>query len=160
MAAIDSYLRAILVRAEHEARADGSATVEARHLLLAVAGEPEADTRRILDSVGLDEQTIRAALEREFEHSLNAVGVSGTSSYDLPPPSRLPAHPGMGTSAKLALERGFASVSRKKDLRPAHVLLGILSAPVGTVPRALTLAGVDRDDLTARVRRTLTTEPS
>jgi D-alanyl-D-alanine carboxypeptidase len=160
MAAIDSYLQAIMVRAEHEAREDGSTTVEARHLLLAVAGESEPGTRRVLDSVGFDEQAIRAALEREFEHSLNAVGVSATSSYGLPTPSRLPTHPGMGTSAKLALERGVASVSRKKDLRPAHVLLGILSAPVGTVPRALTLAGVDRDDLAARVRRTLATEPS
>jgi D-alanyl-D-alanine carboxypeptidase len=157
MAAIDKYLHAIIVRAQHEAREDGSATVEAPHLLLAVAGEPEPTTREVLDSAGLDQQAIRAALKREFEHSLSAVGVS-SASYELPLPSRLPTHPAMGTSAKLALERGFASVPRKKDLRPAHVLLGILSAQVGTVPRALALVGIDRDDLTARVRRTLTTE--
>ena len=53
---------------------------------------------------------------------------------------------------KLALERGFASVTRKKDLRPAHLLLGILRAEVGTVPRALALAGVDQAALTARVQ--------
>jgi D-alanyl-D-alanine carboxypeptidase len=64
----------------------------------------------------------------------------------------------MGTSAKLALERGFAGAARKKDLRPAHVLLGVLAAEVGTVPRALALAGFDRADLIARARRALPTE--
>lgn len=157
MSAFDKYLHAIIVRAQHEAHEDGSTTVEAPHLLLAIAGEPEPTTREVLESVGLDEHTVRGALEREFERSLSAVGVS-RSTYDLPRPSRLSTHPTMGTSAKLALERGFASISRKKDLRPAHLLLGILSAQVGTVPRALALAGIDREDLTVRVRQTLTTE--
>jgi D-alanyl-D-alanine carboxypeptidase len=62
----------------------------------------------------------------------------------------------MGTSAKLALERSVAGASRTRDLRPAHLLLGILSAQVGTVPRALALAGVDREGLASRVRRLLT----
>ncbi|GAA2810174.1 hypothetical protein GCM10020219_097610 [Nonomuraea dietziae] len=44
---------------------------------------------------------------------------------------------------------------RKKDLRPAHVLLGILQAEVGTVPRALALAGVDRTDLLTRVQNAI-----
>lgn len=155
MSVFDKYLHAVIVRAQHEAREDDSTTVEAEHLLLAVAGEPESTTRELLRSVGLDRSAIRGALEREFEHSLNTVGVS-SAAFDLPRPSRLPVHPVMGTSAKLAMERGFASVSRKKDLQPAHLLLGILSAQVGTVPRALALAGIDRDDLTARVRQTLT----
>ncbi len=153
----DTYLHAILGRAEHEAREDGSTTIEAAHLLLAVAAEPEPAVQRVLGPVGLDHDGIRRALEREFAHSLSAVGVSATA-FDLPRPSRLPAHPGMGTSARLALERGVAAAGRKKDLRPAHVLLGILSAQAGTVPRALALAGADPDDLTARVRRALTEE--
>jgi D-alanyl-D-alanine carboxypeptidase len=157
MKAFDTYLHAVIMRAQHEAREDDSTTVEAGHLLLAVAAEPESTTRGLLESVGLDRSAIQGALEREFEHSLNTVGVS-RATYDLPRPSRLPVHPGMGTSAKLALERGFASVSRKKDLRPAHLLLGILSAQAGTVPRALALAGIDRDDLTARVRQALTAD--
>ncbi|MBO4271493.1 Clp protease N-terminal domain-containing protein [Microbispora triticiradicis] len=158
MAVIDTYLHAIITRAEHEAREDGSTTIEAQHLLLAIAGEPEPAIRQVLDQAGLDRLAIRDALEREFEHSLSMVGVR--TAYDLPPPSRLPTHPTMGTSAKLALERGFATAatSRKKDLRPAHLLLGILSARVGTVPRALALAGVDQDALTTRVRRTLAEE--
>jgi D-alanyl-D-alanine carboxypeptidase len=155
MSPFDRYLHAVLVRAEHEAREDGSATVEAGHLLLAIAGEGHADTRRVLEPAGLDRGAVRAALDREFEHSLSAVGVS-RAAHTLPRPSGRPAHPGMGTSAKLVLERGFAAVPRKKDLRPGHLLLGVLMAEVGTVPRALALAGSDRAALLAAVRQALT----
>ena len=157
MKPFDAYLHAVLMRAAVDARDDGSTTVEAQHLLLAVAAEPEPTTRPALEAVGLDRDGVRRALDREFAHSLGAVGVSPTA-YDLPRPSRLPANPTIGTSTRLALDRGFAFASRKKDLRPAHVLLGILSAQVGTVPRALALAGVDREDLIARLRSALTTE--
>lgn len=155
--AFDTYLHKIIMRGEHEAREDGSATIEAQHLLLAIAGERETSTDQVLTSVGLDHRTIRDALNREFEHSLSTVGVS-PAVFDLPRPHNAPAHPKIGASTKLALERAVASVARKKDLRPAHLLLGILRAEVGTVPRALTLAGIDRADLLARVTRTLTNE--
>lgn len=153
MSTFDKYLHAVIVRAAHEAREDCSPTVEAHHLLLAVSGEPGPGAE-VLASAGLDKTALRAALDREFEASLSAVGVA-SSAYDLPKPSRRQANPGMGTSAKLALERGFTSGARKKDLRPAHVLLGILAAEVGTVPRALALAGVDREDLLIRVRQSV-----
>jgi ATP-dependent Clp protease ATP-binding subunit ClpA len=150
----DRYLHAVIMRAHVEARDDGSATVEAQHLLLAVAGEREPSVSQVLAGAGLDREAVHGALEREFVDSLSAVGVA-SSAYELPAPTRLPAKPKLGTSAKLALERGFSSVPRKKDLRPGHVLLGILAAEVGTVPRALALAGVDRDDLMNRIRQTL-----
>ncbi|MDP9869515.1 MULTISPECIES: Clp protease N-terminal domain-containing protein [Streptosporangium] len=122
----------------------------------AIAAGQETTTHRVLRSAGLDRQAIRDALDREFEHSPNAAGVS-LAAFDLPRPSTASAPPTqLGASAKLALERGFASVARKKDLQPAHLLLGILRAQVGTVPRALALAGVDQDDLMARLLRTLT----
>jgi ATP-dependent Clp protease ATP-binding subunit ClpA len=147
MSQFDRYLHAVLVQAEHEAREDGSPTIEAGHLLLAIAGEGHAGTRRVLEPAGLDRDAVRAALDREFEHSLSAVGVS-RAAHTLPRPSGRPAHPGMGTSAKLALERAFAVVSRKKDLRPTHLLLGVLAAEFGTVPRALALLGTARQALT------------
>lgn len=154
MTRFDRYLHAIMTRAAIEAGDDGSTTIEAGHLLLAIAREREPTTRELLDSAGLDATAIRDALDREFEHSLHAVGVSRTT-YALPPPSRLPTRPSLGASAKLVLERGVAAVPRKKDVRPAHLLLGVLRAEVGTVPRALALAGVDRADLLARVEQAL-----
>jgi D-alanyl-D-alanine carboxypeptidase len=154
MTPFDTYLHAIIMRAVQEARDDGSKTVEAQHLLLAVAGEGESITREILASASLDLQAVRDALDREFEHSLSTVGVS-SRTYDLPAPSKGPTHPKIGASAKLAMDRAFSSVARKKDLRPAHMLLGLLRAEVGTVPRALALAGADRAELVTRAQQVL-----
>lgn len=153
MSPIDRYLHAVITRAQLKAGDDGSATIEAAHLLLAVAIEPDPVVHEALRSQGLDPAAVKAALAREFEHSLAVVGVS-PGSYDLPRPSRLPTRPQLGTSAKLTLER-IVTTRRKKDLRPAHLLLALLAAEVGTVPRALALAGIDRAELIARVERAL-----
>ncbi|WP_084964148.1 Clp protease N-terminal domain-containing protein [Thermoactinospora rubra] len=152
MSPIDAYLHTVIMEAATEARRQGSATIEAQHLLLAVAAQEGTAPQRVLASAGLDYQAVLAALDREFDHSLSAVGVS-RAAFNLPRPS-MPSKrpPDIGATGKLALERAFASAPRKKDLRPAHVLLGILQAEVGTVPRALALAGVDRADLLNRVR--------
>lgn len=159
MTTFDTYVRLIHERAADEARKDGSATVEAQHLLLAIAAEPEPSTRDILTSVGLDHAAIRAALDAEFEHSLSAAGVSpATAGLPRPRSGSGPEHPKPGPSFKLAMQRGVASVARKRDLRPVHLLLGILEAQVGTVPRALALAGIDQADLRARVLQALTNE--
>jgi len=148
------YVHAVVERAGAEAREDGSATTEAQHLLLAIAAEHESTTDRILGSVGLDHRAIREALDQEFERSLSAAGVS-LAAFGFSRATAGPDRPRLGTSAKLALERGFSSVARRSDLRPPHVLLGIVRAQVGTVPRALELAGVDRADLEGRVLETL-----
>jgi hypothetical protein len=43
-------------------------------------------------------------------------------------------------------------------IRPAHLLLGVLDAEVRTVPRVPAPAGVDRAELAARTRATLSGE--
>ncbi|MEV0201026.1 Clp protease N-terminal domain-containing protein [Nonomuraea sp. NPDC050691] len=158
MSAIDDYINAIMKKGVEEAREDGSAATEAHHLLLAIAAHEGTAAHRVLTEAGLGRQAIRDALDREFEHSLGAAGVS-LSSFRLPPPSRDPDRRlKVGASAGLALERGFSACGGKKDLRPAHLLLGVLDTEIGTVPRALSLAGVRRVDLMARVRETLASE--
>jgi len=153
MTAFSRYIRGILDEAGQEARRDGSATVEAQHVLLAIAGQPQTPAAVVLSAVGLDQPAVRDALAREFEQSLAVAGVS-TTTFDLPRPSRDPDRATqLGASVKLALERGVAGVRR--DPQPEHLLLGILRAQVGTVPRALALAGVDRTDLIARLRQTI-----
>jgi ATP-dependent Clp protease ATP-binding subunit ClpA len=150
-----SYVQTIIEQAGHHARADGSAAIEAQHLLLAVAAQEGTAAQQVLTSVGLDQRAIRDALDREFEHSLRAAGVS-RAGLDLPRPGgsqRGSAR--IGASTRLALERGVATAARKQDLQPAHLLLGILETHLGTVPRALALAGIDRADLAARVRQAL-----
>ena len=154
MITFGTYLHKIMGLAQDEARRDGSATMEAQHLLLGIASGPDAAPRRVLAAAGLDHQTVRDALDREFTRSLAAAGVSA-DDFDLPPASNSLKQPGHGASVGLAIERAFAIAGHKSGLRPAHLLLGILQAQVGTVPRALALAGVDRAGLAEHVREAL-----
>jgi D-alanyl-D-alanine carboxypeptidase len=66
----------------------------------------------------------------------------------------------MAASAKAALERALRVSLVRADRRidAGHVLLGVLQAEAGTVPRALAQAGVDRDDLRRRVEAALDRE--
>jgi ATP-dependent Clp protease ATP-binding subunit ClpA len=158
MTTFKKYLQTILDQGAREAAKEGSATVEAQYLLLAIAADQERTTHQLLASVGLDYAAIRAALDREFEQSLSAAGVS-RAAFDLPQPSNAPERsPQPGASVKLVLERGLASTVHKGDLQPACLLLGIVQARLGTVPRTLELAGVDRADLVARIQQTLANE--
>jgi hypothetical protein len=65
--------------------------------------------------------------------------------------------PRFATSAKLAMERAVrvAGARGDKRLRAGHLALGVLRAPVGTVPRALALAELDPAALTDAVAATL-----
>jgi ATP-dependent Clp protease ATP-binding subunit ClpA len=157
MSAIGKYVHSILEDAGRAAKEDGSATIEAQHLLLAVASDPDPTTRQILTSAGLDRRAIREALDKEFERSLSAAGVD-LGAFDLQRTSAAHGRPRLGASAKLAVERGLGSAARKRDLRPAHLLFGVLDARRGTLPRALELAGVDQTDLRTQVLRRLTRE--
>jgi hypothetical protein len=132
--------RAVVKDADSEARRLGSRTIEAEHMLLALAtGEP----------FGLDHDEVLRALEAERERSLMAVGISA-GDFDLPPAPV--TRPKMAASAKVALGRSLrASVARSdRRIEAGHILLGVLAAEAGTVPRALALADIDRDDLRAR----------
>jgi len=121
-----------------EAAALGARTVEAEHLLLALS-----------QTIGVEHDTLIKALEAETAASLNAVGVSLR-----PPPSpSQPRQPRMGASAKIALHRALemALARGDREIRAEHVALGVLAADVGTVPRALAIAGLDREGLAAKL---------
>ncbi len=128
-----------------EAATDGRGVVEAEHLLLALADDPA------IRQAGLDHEAIADALVREQEQSLASVGVS---AGDLEP-ARAPrvGNPRLATSAKLAIERAARVTASRGERRmtPQAILLGVLGAEHGRVPRALALADVDVDELRARL---------
>jgi len=144
--------RAVVKGAEAEARALGSPTIEAEHVLLALTREDAATTAAgsALAEVGLDYEAAREALGAERERSLLAVGVAaGDFAVPITPLARRPK---VGASTKTALERALRASVRRHDgrIEAGHVLLGVLQAEAGSVPRALTEAGVDRAELRAR----------
>jgi ATP-dependent Clp protease ATP-binding subunit ClpA len=138
--------REVVERARDEALDTGSETIEAEHLLLALSrrGLPA------LRAIGLDHAACLEALEGEFARSLAVAGVT----WDAPIRSRATlTSPRFGASAKLALERALRAAVERGDRRlgARHVLLGVLRAELGTVPRALDGAGIDRAALAASV---------
>jgi ATP-dependent Clp protease ATP-binding subunit ClpA len=134
--------------AEAEARALGSPTIEAEHLLLALTRQdPATAVGQAFSEVGLDHDNVTAALDAERERSLAAVGIS-IHDFDLPAPHPS-SKPRMAAGAKSALEHALRISLERDDKRigGGHILLALLRAEAGTVPRALTEAGVDRREL-------------
>lgn len=148
--------REVAAQAHEIARRLGSSTVEAEHLLLALAERPGPTVQAALAEAGLDPDGIYEALDAENERSLAGVGVS-SAAFNLPAVAEAPEQPRWAKTAKLALERSLEAALARGDRRiqPGHILLGVLRAPVGTVPRALQGVGVDRAEVALLVEANL-----
>jgi ATP-dependent Clp protease ATP-binding subunit ClpA len=140
---------------EAEARRDSARFIEAEHMLLALAAATDSAAGRVLAQAGLDHERLLAAIIDEHRHSLGyagmkplAQGSEGASGINRPVL--------LGTSAKTALRRALHERHRERGRRgrlgSADLLIGLLLAELGTVPRALALAGIDRQALIARAR--------
>jgi ATP-dependent Clp protease ATP-binding subunit ClpA len=133
--------RLVVQDAAEIARELGAPTVEAEHLLLGCT-QGAGPVAGVLRGAGLDFDSLASALAAEQARSLAAVGVTAdvhAFSPDVKPPK-------LATSGKRALE-GALRVSLErgdKNLVRGHLVLAILRAERGTVPRALECAGVDR----------------
>lgn len=153
-------LRATVTRAVEEARRRGASLVEAEHLLLALAAARGTSAQRTLAASGLDHAGIEAALRAERDASLRAAGVEPVPEERLTAAPRI-ARPRWGASARDALVRAHQIAGRghgrdrDRDGRTAEadLLAGILTIELGTVPRAIAIAGIDRAALLAEVLR-------
>jgi D-alanyl-D-alanine carboxypeptidase len=149
--------RAVILDAMEEARVRAEPKVEAEHLLLALARRSAWDAGRVLAEAGLDHERLRSALDEEVWRTLEAVGVGSGAVWT--PDSKLPmtGQPHWGESAKAALRKAtvVAKEHGNRRLVPTHILLGVLRAHEGTVPRALAAAGIDPAELAARAEATL-----
>jgi ATP-dependent Clp protease ATP-binding subunit ClpA len=138
--------RAAVVGAREQARAQGHHDVEAEHLLLFLAGRPE------FQALGLDRDRLADALATEEERSLAAVGVAAGELEPSVAP-RAPRKLQFATSAKVSLHRAMkvAAVRGDRRVTAGHVLLGVLGAERGRVPRALKVAEINVENLRARI---------
>ncbi len=140
--------RASLARARVEAKQAGSRSLEAEHLILALASERDSEPAKLLAEAGLDYESLTDAFRKERRQSLAYAGVE----LAFPPVTEWQGIPVWASSAKEALLRGHtvATHAGHGRLNGVDLLVGILKADLGTVPRALALAGIDREALIAR----------
>jgi ATP-dependent Clp protease ATP-binding subunit ClpA len=136
-------LRAVFQEAVERVKRRGAGYVEAEDLLRAFAAVP-GSAADLLAEAGLDADALDAALAAERAHGLASVGFAG----DLPEldPAPRAVRPRWGASAHAI----FGRIRHDGRVGPAAILVGILSADLGTVPRMLELAGVDRYQLLGR----------
>lgn len=145
--------RAVMRASQEVADGLGSSQIEAEHLLLALAGGAADDpTVQALRDEGLDAETLREAVEHDAERVLAQVGID-VSGFDLPPRRRTSKAPRFGASAKRALELSLRVALERGDKRigTEHLLLGLLRAERGAVPRLLAAEGVDPAQLAKHV---------
>lgn len=150
---LSKALRTVVVASVTEAQRRNSTMVEAEHLLLALSRDGSGAVRDALAEAGLDPTGLEAALLAEREASLRVAGVEPLGEERLVASPRV-ARPRWGASAKEALSRAHkvASAHRRQRSGEADLVTAILGLELGTVPRALLLAGVDRPAVVAAVR--------
>jgi D-alanyl-D-alanine carboxypeptidase len=140
-------------RFETEARKRGAKLIEAEHMLLALASDSESDAGRLLKELGLDHERLASALRDEHRRSLAFAGFKPPDE-PLASAAKVEGPLSLGTSAKVALVRALIASrshrARRARLKDVDLLRGILLAELGTVPRALAIAGVDRTTLISR----------
>jgi ATP-dependent Clp protease ATP-binding subunit ClpA len=143
--ALPRQLHALGQRAVGEALGRRAGTVEAEHVLLAILAHSAAPAAALLASSGLDYAALETALDAERERSLGVAGIAPPSSASLAATPRI-KNPGWGASIRDVL-RGADKTSAKGG-RPGaleiELAIAILRAELGTVPRALAIAAINR----------------
>ena len=142
--------RQVALKAHSVAAGLGSSSVEAEHLLVSLAGT-QHPAGAALREAGLEPEELHDAIQRDFERVLAQVGIDA-GGLDVSANCRR-TKLRWGASAKRGLERALEEAKRRGDRRIGceHILLGLLRAEHGTVPRLLAAEGIDRDELTGRL---------
>jgi ATP-dependent Clp protease ATP-binding subunit ClpA len=149
-------IKRLLTQAEAEARNGGEETPGPEHLVLAATTLPDGTAGNALEHVGIDPQRLRTAIEEAHATALATVGIEVEYSPDRTTQLRGPAT-GAFRSTPQAQRVFQEAVALSKSTKPsrlkgAHVVAAICDLQHGTVPRALTALGVDRDRLREAAR--------
>jgi ATP-dependent Clp protease ATP-binding subunit ClpA len=155
--ALPRQLHAIGQRAIAEASATRASAVGAEHVLLAIAADPDAPAARALAAAGLDYPGLAAALHAERVRSLAVADVEAIDQSLLASAPRT-TKPSWSASVRdllRAADKTAAKTGARAGLPGAleiELTIGILRAELGTVPRALSLAGKDRASILQSLR--------
>lgn len=145
-------MRELMTRAIDAAARNGSGAVEAEHILLALLSEPRSAAARIAAEDGLDHDALLDALRAERVHSLRAAGITGVDASRLQSTPRSRQRPTWGASIRtLMTEARTANRGPRHRMTEQEMFIAILRTELGTVPRALDLAGIDRAALITRL---------
>jgi ATP-dependent Clp protease ATP-binding subunit ClpA len=151
---VPQQVRGILLNAVEEAQRRGASVVAPEHLLLAISAETQSQAALVLADFGLDHAALDRAIDTEAERSLSVVGITNLD-LALVSATRGQERPAWSSSTREVFRRaqGAGNRGRRRRALELDVLYGVVTANVGTVPRALEYVGIDRDALIGRVER-------
>jgi ATP-dependent Clp protease ATP-binding subunit ClpA len=174
--------RAVVTRAQREARQLGHPSIGTQHVLLGILDEPDAAAGRALGALGLDGDEVRddvrrfeqdrAAFSEEDADALRSVGIDLDEVRRTVEEAFGPGALERSTSDRRGLGAGhipFTAESKKAlelALREAlhlghryigteHLLLGLVRDEGSSAARILSARGVDRERVRAEVLRQL-----
>jgi AcrR family transcriptional regulator len=151
---LSGQLHGVGERAIGEALARRAGSVEAEHVLLAILAGEDSPAAAVLSRAGLNYAVFSAGLDSERARSLAAAGIAPVRPAALRATPRT-GKPGWGASIRELLRRSDKPAA--KDGRPGALEIelasAILLADLGTVPRALAIAGIDRPAALRQLQR-------
>ncbi len=150
-------IKQLLEGAERLAQQSGESVPGAEHLLLSALALPDGTARRAFERMGVDPAGLPSAIAAQHDDALRAVGieVEGKDLDVAAPEARgvFLSTPSAQATFKRAVE--LSSKPKPRRLRGAHVVLAVTEMEHGTVARALSRLGVDREHLAAAARQEL-----
>jgi ATP-dependent Clp protease ATP-binding subunit ClpA len=147
-------IKQLLEGAERLAQQSGESLPGAEHLLLSALALPDGTARRAFERLGVDPTGLPSAIASQHDDALRAVGIEvDTKDLDIPAPDARGVYlstPSAQATFKRAVE--LSGKPKPRQLRGAHVLLAVAEMERGTVARALSRMGVNREELAAAAR--------
>jgi ATP-dependent Clp protease ATP-binding subunit ClpA len=131
--------RRVVVIAQEEARGLDHAQIGTEHLLLGLVHDEGSEVTGVLVELGVDVKAL--------EHAVHAVVGRGVD----PSPSHMPFTRQAKESLELALRESLQL--GHKEIRPTHILLGLLREGDGVAVTVLTRQGVDLDEVRTIAKR-------
>jgi ATP-dependent Clp protease ATP-binding subunit ClpA len=147
-------IKQLLEGAERLAQQSGESHPGAEHLLLSALALPDGTARRAFERLGVDPDGLPSAIAAQHDDALRAVGIKvDAQNLDVPAPEARGVYlstPSAQTAFKRAVE--LSGKPKPRRLRGAHVVLAVTEMERGTVARALSRMGVDREKLAVAAR--------
>lgn len=152
-------IKQLLEGAERLAQQTGESLPGAEHLLLSALALPDGTARRAFERLGVDPDGLPSAIAAQHDDALRAVGIEvDAKGLGVPAPEARGVYlstPSAQTTFKRAVE--LSGKPKPRRLRGAHVVLAVTEMEHGTVARALSRLGVDREELAVAARQELAT---
>ena len=143
-------INSLCIGAEQHALRDQQREPGAEHYLLAALDLPDGTAGRAFESIGADPASLRAAIARQYQDALLALGIDPQLATLADEAAPLPAKSGLYEASASGKELMLGLADKRRTHNPlvgAHVVAVVATMKHGVAARALRAMGIDADRL-------------